>query len=299
MNLSKPHAIKCMNGLLRFAFEHLSTRQSPGIELYTILGGNNYVRIPITPVVIQCCFANAAILCLLLTTAGLAESSQIPEAPRHNVTSLVSVSQQASQDATEDGMDFLKEMAEAANALHTYSFQSEQIVFKDKKSIQEKVNFFFKKPKLIRAEEVGDYKKGSVAVLLKNGSVRGHLGGLLSKINATLDAHSDWVVGANGYPLVDSDFYSMAQVMVNFVKEGKKSLVTGSAVKVTGQPKPVYVVELYEDNTKKQLLKRAYIDPENLLPLEWFDYKDSKLFAHTVWRNLHLNTELNDSLFQL
>lgn len=91
----------------------------------------------------------------------------------------------------------------------------------------------------------------------------------------------------------------MSQVMVNFVKNGKKSLVTGSPVKVTGQPKPVYIIELYTDTSKKQLMKRAYIDPENLLPVEWFDYKDGKLFAHTNWRNLHLNTELNDSLFQL
>lgn len=238
----------------------------------------------------------ASFLCL---SAARADSSPLPESSRQNVSSLISVSQQASQDATEDGFDFLKEMSEAANGFQTYTFQSEQIVFKEKKSIQEKVNFYFKKPKLIRAEEVGDYKKGSVAVLLKNGSVRGHLGGLLSKINATVDARSDWVVGANGYPLVDSDFYSMSQVMINFVKEGKKSLVTGSPVKVTGQVKPVYVLELYEDSTKKTLMKRAYIDPENLLPLEWFDYKDTKLFAHTVWRNLRLNTEINDSTFQL
>ncbi|MBY0546509.1 MAG: hypothetical protein K2W95_04415 [Candidatus Obscuribacterales bacterium] len=234
----------------------------------------------------------------LTTTAGLAESSQLPDSGS-TVTSLVSVSQAASQELTQDGFEFLKEMAEAANALKTYSFQSEQTVFKGNKTVREKVNFYFKKPKLIRAEEVGDYKKGSVAVLQKNGTVRGHLGGLLSKISATVAADSEWVLGANGYPLADSDFFSMSQVMVNFVKNGKKSLVTGSPVRVTGQPKPVYIIELYTDTSKKQLMKRAYIDPENLLPVEWFDYKDGKLFAHTNWRNLHLNTELNDSLFQL
>lgn len=240
----------------------------------------------------------AAILGLMLSNAGLAESSQIPDSA-NEVKSLISVSQSASQDLTQDGFEFLKEMSDAANALKTYSFQSEQTVFKGNKTVREKVNFYFKKPKLIRAEEVGDYKKGSVAVLQKNGTVRGHLGGLLSKISATVASDSEWVVGANGYPLADSDFFSMSQVMVDFVKNGKKSLVTGSPVKVTGQPKPVYIIELYTDTSKKQLMKRAYIDPENLLPVEWFDYKDGKLFAHTNWRNLRLNTELNDSLFQL
>lgn len=290
MILSALYAHETISPLLRARPQHRDLYHQP----HPFTGDGNE-RLPHTA---RKSLVLATLIGLLLSSAGLAESSQISDAPG-TVSSLISVTQSASQDLTQDGFEFLKEMSEAANNLKTYSFQSEQIVFKGNKSIREKVNFYFKKPKLIRAEEVGDYKKGSVAVLQKNGSVRGHLGGLLSKINATVASDSEWVLGANGYPLADSDFYSMSQVMVNFVKDGKKSLVTGSPVKATGQPKPVYIIELYTDTSKKQLMKRAYIDPENLLPVEWFDYKDGKLFAHTIWRNLHINTELNDSLFQL
>ena len=293
MTSSALHRLQTLKVLLELQTRRSAPFRSP--ELHQEVQGRRAEQMAR----VGCSSAIAVALFLLLCGGGQAESSQMQDSLRPSATSLVSVSQQASQDLTEDGFEFLKEMSDEANNLRTYSFQSEQLVFKGNKSTQEKVNFFFKKPKLIRAEEVGDYKRGSVAVLLSNGSVRGHLGGLLSKINATLDAKSDWVVGANGYPLVDSDFYSMSLVMVNFVKEGKKCLVTGSPVKVTGQPNPVYVLELYTDASKKQLMKRAYISPENLLPVEWFDYKDGKLFAHTVWRNLRLNTELNDSLFQL
>lgn len=215
------------------------------------------------------------------------------------ISSLSSLSSSHSQEITRDGADFLKEMAQAADALKSYTFKSHQDVFKGSKTIEENSKFYYKRPRQIRAEEMGPFKKGSVAVLLKNGKVKGHLGGIMSKFVGTVDANSEWVTSANDYPLVDSDFYGMSQVMINFVKQGKKSLVTESPVTVTGQPKPVYVLELYTNASKDELMKRAYIDPQTLLPVEWFDYKDGKLFAHTNWKDVQLNVDLNDSLFDL
>jgi outer membrane lipoprotein-sorting protein len=200
---------------------------------------------------------------------------------------------------TKDGADFLKEMASAASSLKTYSFLSHMTVFKDGKEINENSRFYFKQPRQIRAEELGPYKKGSLAVLLKNGKVKGHLGGLLSKITGTVDSDSDWVRSANGYPLVDSDFFGMSQVMLNFVKEGKKSLVTEAPVTVPGQPQQVYVLELYSNAARTELMKRAYIDPQTLLPVEWFDYKNGKLFAHTNWKDVQINNDVSDSLFDI
>lgn len=211
--------------------------------------------------------------------------------------SLLSRSQ--SKEMVKDGADFLKEMANAADNLTSYSFESSMTVFKGSKTLEENSRFYFKKPRQLRAEELGPYKKGSVAVLLANGKVKGHLGGLMSKFVATVEPTSEWVRSANGYPLIDSDFYGMSQVMINFVKEGKKALVTETPVSVTGQPQSVYVLELYKDATRDELMKRAYINPQTLLPVEWFDYKDKKLFAHTRWKNVQLNKELASSLFDL
>lgn len=237
-------------------------------------------------------------LSLGLLNPGLAEVTQLP-ASDARTTSLSVLTSTHSQEMTKDGAEFLKEMSDAADALKSYTFQSHMVVFKDNKTIDENSKFYFKHPRQIRADELGPFKKGAVAVLLKNGKVKGHLGGLMSKFVGTVDADSDWVTSANGYPLVDSDFFGMAQVMLNFVNQGKKSLVTESPVTVTGQPKPVYVLELYTNSSKNELMKRAYVDPQTLLPVEWFDYKNGKLFAHTVWRDVQLNVELADSLFDL
>ena len=223
----------------------------------------------------------------------------MPSTDNTKVASLAALANTHSQDMVRDGADFLKEMQNAADALKSYQFSSHMTVFKGDKVIEENSKFYFKQPRQLRAEEQGPFKKGSVAVLLKNGKVKGHLGGMMSKFVATVDANSEWVTSANGYPLVDSDFYGMSQVMLNFVKDGKKSLVTESPVQVNGQPKPVYVLELYASASKDQLMKRAYIDPQTLLPREWFDYKDGKLFAHTRWKDVVLNVDLSDSLFNL
>jgi outer membrane lipoprotein-sorting protein len=87
--------------------------------------------------------------------------------------------------------------------------------------------------------------------------------------------------------------------MLKFSKEGKKTLVTESPVTVNGQPKPVYILEMYTSASKDELMKRAYVDPQTLLPVEWFDYKDGKLFAHTTWKNVESNVELADALFEI
>ncbi len=230
---------------------------------------------------------------------GLAESSQLPPHRDRASSSLSMITNAHSQEMTRDGADFLKEMATAADGLKSYSFQSHMSVFKGGKTIEENSKFYFKRPRMLRAEELGPFKKGSVAVLLKNGKVKGHLGGLMSKFVGTVAADSDWVTSANGYPLVDSDFYGMSQVMINLVKAGKKSLTTETPVDVDGYSKKLYVLELYSSASKEQLMKRAYIDPQTLLPVEWFDYKDGKLFAHTLWKDVQLNVDISDSLFDL
>ena len=56
---------------------------------------------------------------------------------------------------------------------------------------------------------------------------------------------------------------------------------------------------MYTNSAKVELLKRAYINPRTLLPVEWFDYKDGKLFAHTTWKDFQTNVKLSDTSFTL
>lgn len=199
---------------------------------------------------------------------------------------------------TVDGTQFLQDMTDAAAALKSYSFEYDTTVYKGNKTISQKGQFYFKQPRLLRNEMTGNFKHGSVAVLGKDGKVRGHMGGALSAFTVTLDPYSDQLLGANGYPFADSDFSSIARVMRGFLKQGCISRVTEHPVTVEAQPKKVYVFEFYRGPGNTELYKRTYIDPQTLLPLEWFDYKNGAMFARTIWKDVKVET-ISDDVFKL
>jgi outer membrane lipoprotein-sorting protein len=198
-----------------------------------------------------------------------------------------------------DASDFIQDMANAAAQLKGYSFNYETQVFKGSKVIDQQGTFWFKTPpRMLRVEMTGQYKHGAVAVMGRDGKVRGHLGGALGAFTINIAPDSDMLLGANGYPLLDSDFAAMSGVIKNFLSQGCKAKVSDHPVSVEGQTKKVYVLEITKPNSS-ELYKRTYIDPQTLLPLEWFDYQDGKLFAHTVWRDLKFDPSIKDDLFKI
>jgi outer membrane lipoprotein-sorting protein len=225
-----------------------------------------------------------------------AEASSADAQVKPLISSFTSLSQFSGVGKTVDGTELISDWASAANDLKAYTYTYEMTVFKGKKSIFEKGNFYFEKPRLLRVEEVGEYKKGAVAVIGKDGKIRGHLGGALSPFTVTLSESSDQLLSANGYPMVDSDYASMSKVTQSFLKQGMKSRVTDRPVQADGHPEKVYILEIYNGST---LFKRAYINAQTLLPVEWFDYQDGRLFARTVWKNLRVSANLSDDLFKL
>jgi outer membrane lipoprotein-sorting protein len=202
-------------------------------------------------------------------------------------------------ERTVEGSEFIQEMANAASQLKGYSFNYETTVFKGSKTIDQQGSFWFKAPpRMLRVEMTGNYKHGAVAALGPDGKIRGHLGGLLGAVTITIAPNSDMLLGANGYPLLDSDFASMSTVIKGFISQGCKAKVSDHPVSVEGQTKKVYVLEIMRPNGT-DLYKRAYIDPQTLLPLEWFDYQDGKLFARTVWKDLKIDPGIKDDLFKI
>lgn len=240
----------------------------------------------------------ASMSILFFSADALASNSNSKSTKKQLLTAL-SVPSQIAVERTVDGTNFIGDMADAAAALKSYSFDYETMVFKGSKVIDQQGNFYFKAPpRMFRVEMTGSYKRGAVAVMGKDGKVRGHLGGALSGFTINIDPSSDMLVGANGYPLMDSDFASMAGVIKKFLAQGCKSKVTEHPVSVEGQTKKVYVLELTRPGAT-ELYKRAYVDPQSLLPVEWFDYKDGRLFAHTVWTDLKFDVALKDDVFKI
>lgn len=197
----------------------------------------------------------------------------------------------------EEATVFINKMYNAAYALKSYSFKYTMKVYKKNKTVVEKGNFFFKKPGLIRIEETGSYKKGAVACLTANGRVKARLGGPLRFFVADLPPRSKSLLSANGYPMVESDYVSLATALKRFLKEGVIAQVTTGPVRIDGVNEPVYILEMTKSG---KLWKKVAVSPKTTLPLQWWDYADSgSLWSYSTWTDFKADKQLADSLFNL
>lgn len=197
----------------------------------------------------------------------------------------------------EEATAFINKMFNAADALKTYTFKFTMKVYKKKKTVVEKGNFYFKKPRLIRIEETGSYKKGAVAVLTGNGRVKARLGGALKLFVADLSAKSKTLLSANGYPMVESDYVSLTTALKEFLKDGVSAQVTSRPIRLDGVNEPVYLLEMHKSG---KLWKKVAVSAKTALPLQWWDYADSgNLWSYSVWTDFRTNKQLADSLFNL
>src|SRR5207248_2709684 len=97
------------------------------------------------------------------------------------------------------------------------------------------------------------------------------------------------------------DFASLTRYLVNMLKKGNVGEVSAHplSVQLTNAPHSAYVVDMYQDASRKLLLKRVFVDANSNLPIEWHDFTDGKLFAVTKWDNIKTNLNLSDDFFQV
>lgn len=196
---------------------------------------------------------------------------------------------------------FIDRMLKAADSYKDYVFEYEMVNYKGKKVV-EKGKFYFKKPRMMRLEEVGNFRKGSIAVMGSGGKIRAKPGGALSFMTVDLAPSSDYLRSANGYPMVDSDLTSLSQALKTFIeKDSCVARVTENTVQSTSSaPSQVYVLEVYHgSNFDGEIYKRVAVDPKSMLPVEWWDYIGGKLTSHSVWNNFKGNVGLADEVFTI
>ncbi len=199
-----------------------------------------------------------------------------------------------------DGAGFVDKMVSSADSYQNYSFDYTMKVFKGKKTIVEQGVFYFKKPRLIRLEETGDFKKGSVAILGPNGKVKAHMGGSFKMFVVELDADSNMLKSANGHPMVESDFTSLAQALKHFLKTGVTCQVTKEAFDMKAEHDKVYILELRKSHDQTKIWKRVAVSSRTHLPLQWWDYDDDgNLWSHANWDSFKPNQQLADSIFNI
>lgn len=195
-----------------------------------------------------------------------------------------------------DGRPMIESMIKAAESYSDYVFEFEMNAYKSG-TVVEHGKFYFKKPHLLRLEEMGPFRKGSVAVLTASGNAKGHSGGGLSFFVVDLSPRSSLLRSANGYPMVDSDLASLAHALKKFVEEGKIALVAENPTTLANGNK-VEMLEVYMSGDGP-IYKKVAVDAKTLLPVEWWDYENGKLVSHSTWDKFQGNIGLSDETFTI
>src|SRR5579883_849757 len=118
----------------------------------------------------------SALLILTLTTTMI-QNANAYGGHSSQASDSSSLPTSAFADDMVDGASFVDKMLQSAESYQDYTFDYTMKVFKDRKTVVESGVFYFKKPRLIRLEETGEYKHGAVACLGPSGKVQAHLGG--------------------------------------------------------------------------------------------------------------------------
>jgi outer membrane lipoprotein-sorting protein len=243
------------------------------------------------------------ILAMSLCVMALASSTFSFEAGARGNKELIGnaagLSRESFASAMKDGKPLIDNWLKASEAYNSYQFNYQMTCFKKSGQVTDTGNLYFKKKRLLRIEQTGGPKKGSVAVLQADGKVRAHAGGALKFFAASLSPDSDMLLSANDWPMVKSDFVSLAEAVEGYIKnDGDYPRMSETPVQVPGRAEKVNVFELYKGGATGTLFKRALFDPETNLPVEWWDYRDGTLWAHSTWSNFKA-TNLSDNVFTL
>lgn len=240
--------------------------------------------------------AQIAMLSLTLTGSIAWAGSSSPLTFGSTKNAALVVTPRADKTNMKDGQPLTEKMIKAADSYNDYTFEFEMTAYKGGTTV-ERGKFYFKKPRLIRLEEHGPLRKGSVAILTASGKVKGHAGGGLSFFVVDLSPNSSLLRSANGYPMVDSDLFSLAKALKKFVDEGKVALQAENQTTLANGNR-VEMLEVYMKNDGP-IYKRVAVDADTLLPVEWWDYEQGNLVSHSTWHNFAGNIGLTDATFTI
>lgn len=193
--------------------------------------------------------------------------------------------------------DILNRCLKASESYNDYSFNYSMTVNKNGKDIIESGTLYFKKPSLLRVEEKTGPHAGAVAVVGKDGKIKGHLGGLLKIFSSTVSSDNSMLRSINGWSMLESDFSSIWRAMQRYAKEGCMTKVSDVPASEPSQNEKVFVLEMIKPNS--QMYKRALLEAKTMLPVEWWDYENGKVFAHSTWTHFQGNRGLSDLTFTL
>ncbi len=188
--------------------------------------------------------------------------------------------------------ELLSQLKKRFDAIKSYQCRMRLEGYEKEYQLQNQ-KFWYKKPGYMRIEQTGPFRKGAVVVIHPDGTIRGHLGGLLSFLNVTLKPDDPRLFGVTNDSALTADYGSIIQSALQASPHVKHyNILRGSE-----DGKSIIILESYVDEEID--LYRLVIDSERMLIIRLERYKGSKLIFIVSWEDIQLDIELSDEIFQL
>ena len=194
-----------------------------------------------------------------------------------------------------DGNKFLDQVTNHVKDLGAYKFDGHLDTLKEKGLSVNSGSFIFKPTSLLRVEvKDGGFKSGSVLVKKRDGTVRAKGGRALLGMKMTLDPDSNMLTLPNGLNILQCDLLSLLQGLRRDVASGKKIYATEAPVQIDSNQ--LFVLETRDAGQSSQ---RVFVDPHQLIPVEWVIYKNGKVFSTVKFSNFQQIPNLEEKIFEL
>jgi len=164
--------------------------------------------------------------------------------------------------------------------------------FEDEYRLQNQ-KMWFKKPGYLRLEQLGPFKKGAVLVILPDGSIKGHLGGLLSFVVVSIDADDENMYGVTQDSALNSDYDRIIDIAL-----GLRDRVISYSINtefINNKTRLVLDTTYNGRITRMRLL----IDPGTLFIVGLERYSKGKLIHKISWFDIQTNKGIRASRFAL
>jgi outer membrane lipoprotein-sorting protein len=196
----------------------------------------------------------------------------------------------ANEDLTRQAL--LLRLKSQFSKIRTYRCTMKLESFGDGYKVQHQL-LWYKNPGYVRITQIGPFRKGAVVVIRPEGSIRAHLGGLLSFVTISLHPDDPRLLGVTGDPAQTADYGSIIQAALD-AEQTVKRFTIGKGLK-DGQP--TIILESVMDGPIT--LYRMIIDPGRMVIIGLERYKQARLISCVSWEGIEVNVDLPNDLFTL
>ncbi len=187
-------------------------------------------------------------------------------------------------------VNLLAKMRSANTRINSFTAEMQLERFLPDYALQKQL-VWFKRPGFIKLKQLGPYKKGAELLIKPDGTIRGHLGGLLRFFVVSLAADDENLYGVTHDSAFTTEFDAILDIADSLVPKVTRYTITE---KVQDSRRFIILDTFYAADINRI---RLQVDAETLMISRLERYRNDRLLHRIVWKKLVLNPALDDSVF--